>query len=270
MPDQDEAKGAFAPAEESAPASAETPEAPAPGPQPTQEPDWKAQAEAQKAELERLQADRDKILNDLKALKGSKQKQADVAALLEDYGAQIKGIREAFGTLGKAIASGETEKVGAELGAIEQRLSADSAHRTFTQRYNLLREKLDDLNQDDEGAPVLDLDKAPELENIRQKWGDAYKRGDLVGVADALADATTIISRVHRSKVRAALEAQKATAAAPPPPKRAAEGSPHDLDSGPGAGGRGTSDAELEKAVAQGKVALTPEITARLEKYWNT
>lgn len=38
----------------------------------------------------------------------------------------------------------------------------------------------------------------------------------------------------------------------------------------PMAAGRGAgSDAEIEAAVAAGRIAMTPEITARLNKYWS-
>ncbi len=223
-------------------------------PQGTVEPavDWQGQLDERDAEIAKLK-------NDLKANNGRRGRQNQMEQLLLGQGNDIRTINNRLDALMKAMSSGETDSLPAELSAIQEQAAQTQATLNYESAWNELSQELVDSVVDDTGATVLDLHESPELAAVRDMWTQAHNRRDVAGLHRAIAEAQKVARSVERS--------QRRVTAPAPPPEELEETGEFDLSTGPSAGGAGMSDDRWMKEVYGNPERLaTPEDHARAAK----
>ena len=223
-------------------------------PQGTVEPavDWQGQLDERDAEVAKLK-------NDLKANNGRRGRQNQMEQLLLGQGNDIRTINNRLDALMKAMSSGETYSLPAELSAIQEQAAQTQATLNYESAWNELSQELVDSVVDDTGATVLDLHESPELAAVRDMWTQAHNRRDVAGLHRAIAEAQKVARSVERS--------QRRVTAPAPPPEELEETGEFDLSTGPSAGGAGMSDDRWMKEVYGNPERLaTPEDHARAAK----
>src|SRR3990167_2302340 len=125
--------------------------------------DWKAKYEG--SETARAKAE-----NDLKALRGlrmtEQQREERMAAIAD----RLETIDQQQVALIKALGNNTTEELPGEVARLQEASQHTQAARRFTAQYQSLYEDFQGAVLDTEGAPILELDKAPELAEARATW----------------------------------------------------------------------------------------------------
>ena len=154
----------------------------------------------------------------------------------------------------KAMSSGETDNLPAELSAIQEQAAQTQATIDYDTQWTELSQELVDSVVDDTGATVLDLHSAPELEHVRQMWTQAHNVKDVAGLNRAIAEAQKVARQAERTQRTAAPAADEET-------------TEFDLSTGPSAGGAGMSDDRwMQEVYGNPERQATPEDHARAAK----
>ena len=194
-----------------------------------------------------------KLENDLKANSGRRGRQNQVEQLLLGQGNDIRTMNNRLDALLKAMSSGDTDNLPAELSAIQEQAAQTQATINYDTQWTELSQELVDSVTDDAGATVLDLHTAPELESVRETWTQAHNRKDVAGLNRAIAEAQKVARRVERTQRTA--------------PATDEENTEFDLSTGPSAGGAGMSDDRWMRDVyGNAERVATPEDHARAAK----
>ena len=216
-------------------------------PQDSGTPDYQAQLQERDAEIAKLR-------NDLKASSGRRGRQNQVEQLILGQGNDIRNINNRLDALLKAMSSGETDNLPAELSAIQEQAAQTQASLDYESEWNELSQELVDSVVEDSGAQVLDLHNGPELAAVREIWTQAHERRDVKGLHRAIAEAQKVARRAERT--------QRAT-----PVADVEETTEFDLSTGPSAGGAGMSDDRWMRDVyGNSEYTATPEDHARASK----
>lgn len=223
--------------------------------EPTTE-DWKAKYEA--AEAARAKTD-----NDLKALKGLRLTEAqreEVMAAIRDDIAEVKQTNAA---LIRALGSNTTEDLPAEIEKLQGQSAQAQANRRFQGRYESLSKQWYAAIQDRDGNPLLDAEKAPELEEAKKLWHMAFTTPAMDAVdrlmlaAESVAAAHTAVKESLRGRHAAETKKGKDAALAAAKKEREERGD-LDMELGPEAGGGGGSTKTWAKAQ---KIKSTSELS---------
>ena len=215
-------------------------------PQGSGTPDYQAQVQERDAEIAKLK-------NDLKASSGRRSRQNQTEQLLLGQGNDIRTINNRLDALMKAMSSGETDNLPAELSAIQEQAAQTQASLNYEAEWNELSQELVDSVVDDTGTQVLDLHNGPELAAVREMWTQAHNRKDIAGLHRAIAAAQKVARTAERT--------QRTTSAADE------ETTEFDLSTGPSAGGAGMSDDRWMRDVyGNAERVATPEDHARAAK----
>ena len=215
-------------------------------PQGSGTPDYQAQVQERDAEIAKLK-------NDLKASSGRRSRQNQTEQLLLGQGNDIRTINNRLDALMKAMSSGETDNLPAELSAIQEQAAQTQASLNYEAEWNELSQELVDSVVDDTGTQVLDLHNGPELAAVREMWTQAHNRKDIAGLHRAIAAAQKVARIAERT--------QRTTSAADE------ETTEFDLSTGPSAGGAGMSDDRWMRDVyGNAERVATPEDHARAAK----
>ena len=215
-------------------------------PQGSGTPDYQAQVQERDAEIAKLK-------NDLKASSGRRGRQNQTEQLLLGQGNDIRTINNRLDALMKAMSSGETDNLPAELSAIQEQAAQTQASLNYEAEWNELSQELVDSVVDDTGAQVLDLHNGSELAAVREMWTQAHNRKDITGLHRAIAAAQKVARTAERT--------QRTTSTAEE------ETTEFDLSTGPSAGGAGMSDDRWMKDVyGNAERVATAEDHARAAK----
>jgi len=190
-------------------------------PQDSGTPDYQAQVKERDAEIAKLK-------NDLKASSGRRGRQNQTEQLLLGQGNDIRTLNSRLDALLKAMSSGDTDNLPAELSAIQEQSVQTQATIDYETQWTELSHELVDSLVDDTGATVLDLHASQELAEVREMWTQAHNRKDIAGLHRAIAAAQKVARTAERT--------QRTTSAADE------ETTEFDLSTGPSAGGAGMSD----------------------------
>jgi len=153
----------------------------------------------------------------------------------------------------KAMSSGDTDGLPAELSAIQEQAAQTQATIDYETQWTELSHELVDSLVDDTGATVLDLHASQELAEVREMWTQAHNRKDITGLHRAIAAAQKVARTAERT--------QRTTSASEE------ETTEFDLSTGPSAGGAGMSDDRWMKDVyGDAERVATPEDHARAAK----
>jgi hypothetical protein len=219
-------------------------------PQGSGTPDYQAQVQERDAEIAKLK-------NDLKASSGRRGRQNQTEQLLLGQGNDIRTINNRLDALMKAMSSGETDNLPAELSAIQEQAAQTQASLNYEAEWNELSQELVDSVVDDTGAQVLDLHNGSELAAVREMWTQAHNRKDIAGLHRAIAEAQKVARVTERKQRRAA----------PAVVQDQDETDEFDLSTGPSAGGAGMSDDRWMRDVyGDAERVATPEDHARASK----
>jgi uncharacterized phage infection (PIP) family protein YhgE len=219
-------------------------------PQGSGTPDYQAQVQERDAEIAKLK-------NDLKASSGRRGRQNQTEQLLLGQGNDIRTINNRLDALMKAMSSGETDNLPAELSAIQEQAAQTQASLNYEAEWNELSQELVDSVVDDTGAQVLDLHNGSELAAVREMWTQAHNRKDIAGLHRAIAEAQKVARVTERKQRRAA----------PAVAQDQDETDEFDLSTGPSAGGAGMSDDRWMKDVyGDAERVATSEDHARAAK----
>jgi hypothetical protein len=215
-------------------------------PQDSGTPDYQAQVKERDAEIAKLK-------NDLKASSGRRGRQNQTEQLLLGQGNDIRTLNSRLDALLKAMSSGDTDNLPAELSAIQEQSTLTQATIDYETQWTELSHELVDSLVDDTGATVLDLHASQELAEVREMWTQAHNRKDIAGLHRAIAAAQKVARIAERT--------QRTTSAADE------ETTEFDLSTGPSAGGAGMSDDRWMKDVyGNAERVATPEDHARAAK----
>ena len=209
-------------------------------------PDYETQVKERDAEIAKLK-------NDLKASSGRRGRQNQTEQLLLGQGNDIRTMNNRLDALLKAMSSGDTDGLPAELSAIQEQAAQTQATIDYETQWTELSHELVDSLVDDTGATVLDLHASQELAEVREMWTQAHNRKDITGLHRAIAAAQKVARTAERT--------QRTTSAAEE------ETTEFDLSTGPSAGGAGMSDDRWMKDVyGNAERVATPEDHARASK----
>ena len=209
-------------------------------------PDYETQVKERDAEIAKLK-------NDLKASSGRRGRQNQTEQLLLGQGNDIRTMNNRLDALLKAMSSGDTDNLPAELSAIQEQSTLTQATIDYETQWTELSHELVDSLVDDTGATVLDLHASQELAEVREMWTQAHNRKDITGLHRAIAAAQKVARTAERT--------QRTTSAAEE------ETTEFDLSTGPSAGGAGMSDDRWMKDVyGNAERVATPEDHARASK----
>jgi hypothetical protein len=209
-------------------------------------PDYETQVKERDAEIAKLK-------NDLKASSGRRGRQNQTEQLLLGQGNDIRTINNRLDALLKAMSSGDTDNLPAELSAIQEQAAQTQATIDYETQWTELSHELVDSLVDDTGATVLDLHASQELAEVREMWTQAHNRKDIAGLHRAIAAAQKVARTAERT--------QRTTSAADE------ETTEFDLSTGPSAGGAGMSDDRWMRDVyGNPERVATPEDHARAAK----
>ena len=213
-------------------------------------PDYQAQVKERDAEIAKLK-------NDLKASSGRRGRQDQTEQLLLGQGNDIRTINSRLDALLKAMSSGDTDNLPAELSAIQEQSVQTQATIDYETQWTELSHELVDSLVDDTGATVLDLHASQELAEVREMWTQAHNRKDIAGLHRAIAEAQKVARTTERQQRRVA----------PAVVQDQDETDEFDLSTGPSAGGAGMSDDRWMRDVyGNAERVATPEDHARAAK----
>ena len=209
-------------------------------------PDYETQVKERDAEIAKLK-------NDLKASSGRRGRQNQTEQLLLGQGNDIRTMNNRLDALLKAMSSGDTDNLPAELSAIQEQAAQTQATIDYETQWTELSHELVDSLVDDTGATVLDLHSSQELADVREMWTQAHNRKDITGLHRAIAAAQKVARTAERT--------QRTTSTAEE------ETTEFDLSTGPSAGGAGMSDDRWMKDVyGNAERVATSEDHARAAK----
>ena len=209
-------------------------------------PDYETQVKERDAEIAKLK-------NDLKASSGRRGRQNQTEQLLLGQGNDIRTMNNRLDALLKAMSSGDTDGLPAELSAIQEQAAQTQATIDYETQWTELSHELVDSLVDDTGATVLDLHASQELAEVREMWTQAHNRKDITGLHRAIAAAQKVARTAERT--------QRTTSTAEE------ETTDFDLSTGPSAGGAGMSDDRWMKDVyGNAERVATSEDHARAAK----
>ena len=225
--------------------------------EPEPQPEPKA-PEVLQTELTTAQAEIAKLRNDLKALRGLRGKESDRDSLMQDIREEIAEVKRTNAALVKALGSGNTDSLAADVSRIEGETYQQRAARNFQSQYATLWTELQAALTDEDGKAILNLQDSPELEAVRSQWLSFYnaeKMGvpeRLAGFATAVAQAHTAVRRFERAAARE--DAKKVrTTAAQRTKKALEEAGVHDLDTGAGTAGQHVTADNIDALFTEGR-----------------
>lgn len=193
----------------------------------------KALAEA-KAQIAKLQVD-------LKAQKPRPQRQsqrdADLLARIDGLASEITALRKGQAVVAKGVVSGETEGLEQQLNQVDSDHAQSQAQRVREAAYQQIVAQTNEALQDDNGDFVLGFTD-PIFKDAVEEWNEAAQDGDLRGIRRAARE-------IRRLAKQAQAEIGSKNGAGPKATATAASLEDHNLDTGPGIGGTGSSDEQF-------------------------
>ena len=224
--------------------------------------DWQVKAQEYQEAKEALEAQLSKVQNDLRAQSGRRNRQQELENLVLQTNNQTRLLDRKLEALIKATSSGDVDNLPEQLTTIhndQATLEATSAYQTT---WSELSNELVELVQDDDGNSILDLQQAPELEDVREIWTAAHRNQDARGLQRAMNEAITVVRRVERQRLKETTEEIKTAAK-----EEAVDAGAFDLDTGEAAGGSGLSDARwLREVYGNPDFSPTPDDNRRAKK----
>ena len=202
---------------------------------------WQQKVTAAEEAVANAEARAKKAENDLRAQQGRRSQRQELENLVLGTNNHIRLLDRKVEALIKAYGSGDTDSLPSQLSSIQADQASLQTQTDYQQVWTDLSQELVDLVQDEEGNPILDLQEAPELEQVRRLWTAAHQKQDKDGLHRAIQEASKVVRRIERASLK--------QGAADNSKKIAEEAGQHDMDTGPAAGGSGMTDARWLREV---------------------
>ena len=236
----------------------ETPEQP-------EEPDYKALAEQHEAAVKERDAEIQRITQQMKSAQGVARERLDVQAELGRIRRQGEQRDQIFLSALQAQIQGDTEGFNKAVGELTNRNAQEDAQTEVQDRVSGLWQNLHAEAKD----VGVDLQASTEFAEVRDLWNRGFgmlerDRRQGLRLMQEASNAAAEVRRDAQVKERERVRQEAEDKVAQSRRESGTVSSPAVRASGRGGG----SDAALEAAVADGKIAMTPEIAARLDKYW--
>ena len=203
--------------------------------------DWKAEAEKHRTRAEVAEAARLKAEKDTSSLKGELRQRADVNARIDDIWGALKVLNRGDPEVEQAVAK------------IEGEARTRTASNAFAARYDTVLAAIQDAVNGEDGAPVLDLNTAPELADVRERWNAAQRGQDLPELALLVAETSRLTRAAERRTLKAETAAAKAEALKAKQ-EAAQERGELDMEGGGSPMAGAASDGKLVSAYAAGTI----------------
>ena len=191
---------------------------------PEEEVDYRAKAAV-------LEAQVDKLNNDLRSKDGQRRRDTDRDAEFAGFRDELGAMRKVFSLYMDALQKGDTYEVQDQISAVNQELAQGQATRDYNSRYDKEMNRLLSTVQDTDGNLFISEEDAIK---IQSDWAAAWERaktGDYEGIYDAQIEAAKMVAQEERR--RATSERQKLADEAKNAGKKALEkAGVADLDTG--------------------------------------
>jgi len=153
---------------------------------------------------EGMRAQIQKLEGDLRAEKGRgsrgrQTRQNDLENLMLGTNNEVRLIGRRVDALMQAIGTGDTDRLPDDLSQIQNQAMQSQVELEYQQFWQTESDALRSAMMDANGNPLLDLQSAPELHQVRQDWTDAHNRKDRAGLARARAEAQEISRQAERA-----------------------------------------------------------------------
>ena len=176
---------------------------------------WEERAKAAEERLAGQESESSKLSDRLKTIEGRVKKQESTEAVIAGFSDTLAGIQAGTVAMAKAMANDTLDTLGDEVAAIEQNTQSKVAAATSRSIATSLGQDLQAAVQDSDGAPILDLEVAPELEKVRETWNTGLRQisaADPIQRAEgratlmqAVSDAKSATLAAERTKLQKAM-----------------------------------------------------------------
>ena len=135
---------------------------------------WEERATAAEAKIAETTTAFDELTQKFKSLEGRVTKAQSVESIVTEFGVQLDAVKDANFAVARALQNDDTEALGTQMDAIDNRLSSGRTRQEFTS----LKEELYASVADTEGNSLLEVDTAPELAQVRQTWNTGLEQAN--------------------------------------------------------------------------------------------
>lgn len=207
--------------------------------------------------LEGMRAQIQKLEGDLRAEKGRgsrgrQTRQNDLENLMLGTNNEVRLIGRRVDALMQAIGTGDTDRLPDDLSQIQNQAMQSQVELEYQQFWQTESDALRSAMMDANGNPLLDLQSAPELHQVRQDWTDAHNRKDRAGLARARAEAQEISRQAERAVNGNVRQEGRAEGR-----ESVVNSGAFELDTGPSAAGGGMGDERWLREV-YGNTSYSP------------
>jgi len=208
---------------------------------------------------EGMRAQIQKLEGDLRAEKGRgsrgrQTRQNDLENLMLGTNNEVRLIGRRVDALMQAIGTGDTDRLPDDLSQIQNQAMQSQVELEYQQFWQTESDALRSAMMDASGNPLLDLQSAPELAQVRQDWTDAHNRKDRAGLARARAEAQEISRQAERAVNGNVRQEGRAEGR-----ESVVNSGAFELDTGPSAAGGGMGDERwLREIYGNTSYAPTP------------
>ena len=195
-------------------------------------------AESLRAEVAQLKAANAQLTQEVRSALGRVVAQKDLQRIMKQLTDEQATNSLAIKNLLTALKSGNAQQQTAALNRVEADLGQSQQRRQAATVYDSLVQDLREAIQDEKGEYILDLDEAPELEDIRTQWEEGLKnRADAEYYRKLIRKATQVANRTALNRaVETATKVQKRS-----------KQDELDMSTGPEAGGGGSAKLTRER-----------------------
>jgi len=153
-----------------------------------------------KAKAAELEAQVDKLTNDLRSKDGQRRRDTDRDAEFAGFRDELGAMRKVFSLYMDALQKGDTYEVQDQISQVNQELAQGQAVRDYNSRYDKEMNRLLSTVQDTDGNLFISEDDAVK---IQSDWAAAWekaKTGDYEGIYDIQIEAAKMVAQEERRR----------------------------------------------------------------------
>ena len=220
------------------------------------------QTEAQEpdaaAQVVELQAERDKLQNDLRAEQGRRRTRDNTESLLQGIADRLEVQERTNSALIRAMASGETEALETEAQTIRDEFESNRGARSVEKVSQSLSNDIQNAVKGSDGTTLIELSD-PRLSGALQLWQAGNERQDVASWTAAYAEVQRVVREVEREQAQGQVKAAEA-AGQERVQQALRDNGVTDLSTGRPAGGAPQNDADTWAAYGRGEMDWSPRV----------
>ena len=144
---------------------------------------WEDRAKAAETKSAEQSTALDELTQKFKSLEGRVTKQQSVESIVAGFSDELNAVKDANFAVARALQTDDTESLGTQMEAIDNRLTTGRVRQEF----GSLREELYTAVADADGNSLLEVDTSPELAKVRQTWNSGLERANAGQTGEARA-----------------------------------------------------------------------------------